>query len=53
MADLTDIATVCSPRDTFAGKSYSDWIIDWNRWLVSTERFQAISKVPCVLPMGI
>ena len=28
---------MCSDREAFAGKSYSDWIIDWNRWLVSAE----------------
>jgi hypothetical protein len=47
MAELTDIATVCSPRDTFAGKSYSEWIIDWNRWLVSADISSDIQGTVC------
>lgn len=45
--DLKSIASVCSPRDTFGGKSYSDWIIDWNKWLVSADILSDIQGTMC------
>jgi hypothetical protein len=47
MAELTSIASVCSPNDTFGGKSYSTWIEDWNKWLVSADILSDIQGNMC------